>query len=150
MNQPLKRLKLENDDLYTSSFSIDSSESSQEEQSSKERRFLYQIESPETINELPSEVFQLIIGKFLKGSNWRKLIPLRTVCKHWRYNIDSYLASRHGFQYSGQFVRGSPPQQINYHELNAMLSFYPNMRKSNDFINLIEFIFTIIFRVNLN
>ena len=85
--------------------------------------------SPNTINDLCPEVFQLIIAKYLKSTNWRKLVPLRLVSKFWRNNIDSYLASRHGFQYTGRLVKGSPPPVMNYYEFNAMLSFYPNMRQ---------------------
>ncbi|CAG2183990.1 unnamed protein product, partial [Oppiella nova] len=67
--------------------------------------------------------------KYLKANNWRKLVPLRLVCKYWRSNIDAYLASRHGFQYTGRVAKGSPPPVMNYYEFNAMLSFYPNMRQ---------------------
>lgn len=84
---------------------------------------------PENINDLAPEVFQLIIGRFLKSNNWRKLVPLRVVCRHWRNNIDSYLASRHGFQYTGRSAKGAPPPGINYYEFAAMLNFYPNMRQ---------------------
>ena len=84
---------------------------------------------PQNINDLCPEVFQIIIAKYLKTNNWRKLVPLRLVCKYWRSNIDSYLSSRHGFQYTGRLTKGTPPPVMNYYEFNAMLSFYPNMRQ---------------------
>jgi len=84
---------------------------------------------PNNINDLCPEVFQIIISKYLKSNNWRKLVPLRLVCKYWRSNIDAYLSSRHGFQYTGRLTKGTPPPVMNYYEFNAMLSFYPNMRQ---------------------
>jgi hypothetical protein len=90
---------------------------------------LFPVIKPENINDLSPEVFQLIVSRYLKSNNWRKLVPLRLVCKHWRNNIDSYLASRHGFQYTGRVTKGSLPPAMNYYEFNAMLSFYPNMRQ---------------------
>lgn len=90
---------------------------------------LWNTSQPQNINDLCPEVFQLIVAKYLKSNNWRKLVPLRLVCKYWRSNIDAYLASRHGFQYTGRVSKGSPPPVMNYYEFNAMLSFYPNMRQ---------------------
>ncbi|CAG2113895.1 unnamed protein product, partial [Medioppia subpectinata] len=84
---------------------------------------------PQNVNDLCPEVFQIVLAKYLKANNWRKLVPLRLVCKYWRSNIDSYLASRHGFQYTGRVSKGAPPPVMNYYEFNAMLSFYPNMRQ---------------------
>lgn len=87
------------------------------------------FESPITLNLLSPEVFQLIIARFLKTNNWRKLIPLRVVNKFFKENIDSYLASRHGFQYCGVVTKEVPNPPINYKEFGSMLSFYPNMRQ---------------------
>jgi hypothetical protein len=84
---------------------------------------------PESVNDLSPEVFQLIIAKYLKSNNWRKLIPLRTVSSYWKLNIDSYLSSRHGFRYCGVVTREVPNPPINYKELSSMLAFYPNMRQ---------------------
>ena len=107
---------------------LDPSTSGQQEEADQWASSLMPVQ-PQNINDLCPEVFQIIIAKYLKQNNWRKLVPLRLVCKYWRENIDSYLSSRHGFQYTGRLTKGTPPPVMNYYEFNAMLSFYPNMRQ---------------------
>lgn len=87
-----------------------------------------------TINHLPPELFQSIIGFVMTFTTLQSIIRLRSVSKCWFENINGYLQTHNSATFSSQDLEHLPPYNfvqtfplINYKSLDYMLSLTPRL-----------------------